>query len=69
MDDILIWAETIEELIERIRLVLHKCRENNITISEKKLQIGHEVKFDGYIVSQDGIKPDPEKLVCLEEFP
>ena len=69
VDDILIWASTFEELIERIRLVLQKCRDNDITISEKKLQIGQEVKFAGYIVSKDGIRPDPEKVICLREFP
>ena len=69
VDDIIVWATTFEELIERVRLVLQKCRENDITISEKKFQMGQEVKFAGYVVSKDGIKPDPEKVVCLKEFP
>ena len=38
-------------------------------ISEKKLQVGPEVKFAGYLVTQGGVKPDPEKVKSLKEFP
>ena len=31
--------------------------------------MGTKVKFAGYIVSQQGIQPDPEKVQCLEQFP
>ena len=51
VDDILIWAENLNDLEERVRKVLTKCRELGITISKKKLAIGKRVKFAGYIVS------------------
>ena len=31
VDDILIWAETEEELMERTRIILNRCKEHNIT--------------------------------------
>ena len=46
VDDILIWAETEEELMERTRVIL-----NNITISRKKLELGTELGFAGHILS------------------
>ena len=55
MDDILIWAETEEEFMERARIVLSRCKEHNITISRKKLELGTEFGFAGHIVSQNGI--------------
>ena len=51
-------------------MILQKCRENDITISEKKLQLGQTVKFARYIASDEGITPDPEKVMCIKkDFP
>ena len=61
VDDILIWAETLTELDDRLRKVLNKCREKGITISKKKLTMGERVKFAGYIVSSEGIAQTPKK--------
>ena len=69
VDDILIWAETMEELEERIQKVMQKCREHQITISASKFTVGEEVKFAGYIVSGNGIKPDPTKVAAIEHYP
>ena len=40
VDDILVWAEMEEELIERTRIILNRCKEHNIAISRKKLELG-----------------------------
>jgi hypothetical protein len=69
VDDIIIWAPTLQELFERICKALEKCAEINVTISEKKLQVGTTVKFAGYIVSDSGITPDPEKVQAIRDFP
>ena len=42
--DILIWAESKEELEERIRKVMEKCRERQITISALKLTVWGQKK-------------------------
>ena len=69
VDDILVWAVNLDQLRDRVQLILQKCEEIGITISKKKLQIGNEVKFAGFIVSADGVKPDPDKVKCLKDFP
>ena len=69
VDDILIWAENDKQLEERIRKIMQKCREHQITISASKFTIGEEVKFAGYMVSKDGIKPDPMKVAAIEHYP
>lgn len=69
VDDILIQAPTLEILVQRLKLVLQRCRENSITISLKKLQIGQSIPFAGHIVSQNGVQPDPEKTRALSSFP
>ena len=69
VDDILIWAETKDELGDRIRQVMEKCREHNITISASKFTVCQEVKFTGYIVSENGVKPYPVKITAIENYP
>ena len=69
VDDTLIQARTEAELLERIRLVLDRCRQLGITISLKKLSIGQEIKFAGHVISSEGVKPDGDKVKALSDFP
>ena len=43
VDDTLIWAQNLGELKERAGVVLKRCRDLNITISLKKLEMGKEI--------------------------
>ena len=69
VDDILIQAPSMETLLERIRTVLERCRQLGITISLKKLEVGPKVKFAGHIITDKGVKPDPEKIGAIKDFP
>ena len=69
VDDTLIWADSMAQLQERIDIVLDRCKEANITISKKKLEIGKEIEFAGHLISAKGIKPDPSKYAAIKEFP
>ena len=69
VDDILISAPSLEELKRNINIVLERCREMNMTISKKKFKIGSTVKFAGYIISDRGVMPDPEKVEALRNYP
>ena len=64
MVDTIIWVPTLDELKERAHIVLQSCRELNITISLKKL----EISFAGHIVSQFGIRPNDSKYKAIAEF-
>ena len=69
VDDILIQAPTMATLLGRIRTVLERCRHLGITISLKKLEVGSQVKFAGHIITDKGVKPDPEKISAIKDFP
>ena len=43
VDDTLIWAEDMEELMQRTKIVLDRCRKVGITISKKKLELGNKI--------------------------
>ena len=69
VDDILIEADTLTELIRKVRAVLDRCKEVGILVSRRKFQLGTSVPFAGHIVSGDGIKIDPKMTESLRNFP
>ena len=69
VDDILVWAASWEELWPRIRVILSRCRELNITISLKKMEVGESIPFAGFVFSGEGIYPDPARTEAIREFP
>ena len=63
IDNLIIFSNSYEQDLERMRLVLNKLRENDLKLSPKKCKFFQpEVKYVGHIVSADGIKPDPDKI-------
>lgn len=69
VDDALLQAPTKEQLLDSFRQVLLCCRENNLTLSREKVQMGEEISFAGYIIGANGIKADPAKLAGIQNFP
>ena len=68
VDDILIAADSYEDLEISLKSVLTRCRKHNITLSADKIEIGPQIRFTGYIVSADGVVPD-EKVKAIRGFP
>ena len=69
VDDILVYGEDHEELLDRIKQVFKRRQEWGITLSKDKYQYGLEVKFAGYIISGEGTRPDPKLTPAISEFP
>ena len=69
VDDILVYADSIEQLKTRLNDVLQRCEENGITISKKKIEIGTKVTFAGFDVSAEGNSPTPDRIEAIKNFP
>jgi len=68
-DDILIFGRTKKEHDETLMKVLLRAREKNVRFNINKAQIAvEEVKYLGHIFSHNTIKPDPERLLAIEEL-
>ena len=65
----MIWATTEPELQERARIVLQLCKENNITISQKKLELSNKIKFARHIISDEGYEPENNKFTAIAKSP
>ena len=69
VDDILMFGDSVEQLLDRVKAVFKRCKEHGITLSDAKYQVGNEVKFAGYVVSDKGTRPDPDKVAAISQFP
>ncbi|GFY58653.1 reverse transcriptase domain-containing protein [Trichonephila inaurata madagascariensis] len=60
---------TVEEQCRLSRRTLLKARKANLKINVLKTQLPQtSVNYLGYVLSNEGIKPDPKKIRAIEEF-
>lgn len=70
VDDILIVAETVEQMLRLLREVANRLNQAQLTINLKKsIFFAEEVKYVGYVWSRNGVKADPEKIAVMSEYP
>ncbi len=70
VDDVLVYGQSNQELLDNVIRVLEKCKEHKITLNPKKFQFGlEEIDYVGYKVSKDGIQVDDSKVDAVAKFP
>jgi hypothetical protein len=69
VDDIVVYGDSFEQVLERLREVLSRLEIAGLTLSSKKCFLfQREVKLLGHVISENGILPDPEKLKTVSEW-
>nr|XP_040573884.1 uncharacterized protein K02A2.6-like [Lepeophtheirus salmonis] len=67
IDDILITSETDQEHDERLGKVIDIMKKNNIRLNKEKCVFRvKKIKFLGYIISSEGVFPDPGRIEDLK---
>ncbi|CAK1578770.1 unnamed protein product [Parnassius mnemosyne] len=70
LDDIIIVGRTFEEHLQNLERVLVKIHSANLKLSLKKYSVfKRQVNFLGYVVSEEGIRTDPEKIAAVKDWP
>ena len=70
VDDFCIFDDDCQEHLSHIDYVLSKLAENGFTVKPSKVQFcKRKVEFLGYIISEDGIRPSPERINAIKEIP
>ncbi|MCP3663818.1 MAG: hypothetical protein GY696_15225, partial [Gammaproteobacteria bacterium] len=70
LDDCLVFSETFEEHLAKLRKVFDRFRTYGLKLKLKKCHFAMStLKFLGHIISADGLSPDPEKVRAVSEFP
>ena len=70
LDDICTFAETANQMLDRIEFVFSRLKEFNLKIKPKKSHFFQtSVTFLGHILSANGISPNPEKVAKIKDWP
>ena len=70
LDDICVFAETADQMLDRIQLVFNRLKEFNLKIKPKKSYFFQaEVGFLGHVLSKKGVSPNPEKVRKVRDWP
>ena len=70
LDDICIFAPTIDEMLDCIQLVLDRLKKFNLKIKPKKCQFfSTSMLFLGHVLSAEGISANPEKVDKVKTWP
>ena len=70
LDDILVFSRSVSEHEEHLRWVLQRLREHKLFAKRSKSDFGMtEIEYLGHVVSPEGVRPDPEKLSAIRDWP
>ncbi len=69
IDDVLVHGKTKHEHDTRLRSVMKKFNDAGVTLNPEKCEFAKKkVKFAGYLVSEEGVEIDPEKLEAMQDL-
>ena len=70
LDDIIIFASSVEERGKKFRRLMKRLDNANLTIEPTKCQfLQREACFLGHIAGNGQIRPDPKKIEAVRNFP
>lgn len=70
MDDIIIYSTSLQEHMENLTQVFKRLKKANLKIQLDKSEfLKREVAFLGHIVTPEGVKPNPQKIEAIKNFP
>lgn len=70
LDDLLITSATFEEHIQLITEVSARLRSANLTLNVEKSKFCiKEIKYLGYVVGENGLIVDDDKIASISNFP
>ena len=70
MDDVLIFSKDPEEHLRHIETIFKRIREHGLKLKLKKCTfLIKETDYLGFVISKDGIKPDPKKVEAIRDLP
>ena len=70
LDDICVFAETADQMLDRIQFIFNRLKEFSLKIKPKKSHFFQaEVDFLGHILSKNGVSPNPEKIEKVHDWP
>ena len=66
IDDVCIFSETMEQHLEHIEIMIDRLEKANLILNPDKCEwFTEQAELLGYVVSKDGISPNPKKIKAI----
>ena len=66
----MIYSSTLEEHLEHLSIIFGKLRQHNLKLKLKKCSfLKIETNYLGFVISENGIKPDEKKVEAIRSLP
>ena len=70
LDDIVLYASSLKEHQDKFNKLAKRLKEANLKLQPDKCEfLRREVTYLGHIISENGVKPDPNKIKAVQDFP
>ena len=70
LDDIVIYAKSLADHNTKLREVLERLRTYKLMLQPAKCEfLRKEVNYLGHQITETGVRPDPQKVVVIDQFP
>lgn len=70
MDDIIVFSTSLQEHMENLNKIFQALQNVNLKIQLDKSEfLKKEVAFLGHIVTDQGVKPNPDKIIAIQKWP
>lgn len=70
LDDIVIYASSLHEHEIKFKKMANRLRAANLSLEPSKCNfLRKEVAYLGHIITEQGVRPCPDKITCVQNFP
>ena len=70
LDDVLVFSETLEEHLRHLHSVMDRLAAAGLKLKPSKCRfIRQEVEYLGHVLTPNGLKPNPERVTAVTNFP
>lgn len=70
LDDIIVFSTSLQEHMNNLEKVFQRLRESNFKIQLDKSEfLKLETAYLGHVISTEGIKPNPDKITAIQNYP
>ena len=70
LDDIVLYASSLTEHLIKFKKLAHRLREANLKLQPSKCKFLYkEVAYLGHIITEEGVKPDQQKIQAVRNYP
>jgi len=69
LDDIIIYAKDLTDYSQKITDIFERLKRYNLKLQPLKCEfLRKEVTYLGHRITDEGFKPDPQKIQCVQNF-